>query len=78
MKSRYSLLLKNYDLENLSTLVNITQRILYEISIELGSTFTIDTLNVNIRQKERDIADLKSSLEFLDNQKIEAYRTYAF
>jgi hypothetical protein len=73
MKSRYSSLLKNYDLENLSTLVNITQRILYEISIELGSTFTIDTLNVNIRQKERDIADLKSSLEFLDNQKIEAY-----
>ena len=73
MKSRYSSLLKNYDLENLSTLVNITQRILYEISIELGSTFTIDTLNVNIRQKKRDIADLKSSLEFLDNQKIEAY-----
>ena len=73
MKSRYSSLLKNYDLENLSTLANISQKLLYEISIELGSTFTIDTLNVNIRQKERDIDDLKSSLEFLDNQKIETY-----
>ena len=73
MKSRYSSLLKNYDLENLSTLANISQKILYEISLELGSTFTIDTLNVNIRQKERDIDDLKSSLEFLDNQKIETY-----
>ena len=73
MKSRYNSILKNYDLENLSTLANISQKILYEISIDLGSTFTIDTLNVAIRQKERDIDDLKSSLEFLDNQKFEAY-----
>lgn len=73
MKSRYNSLLKNYDLENLSTLANISQKILNEISIQLGSTFTLDNLNVNIRQKERDIDDLKSSLEFLDNQKIETY-----
>jgi len=73
MKSRFSLLLKNYDLDNLSTVANISQKILYEISKELGSTLTIDTLNVNIQQKERDIEDLKSSLEFLDNQKIETY-----
>ena len=75
MKSRYSSLLKNYDLENLSTLANISQKVLYEISIELGSSFTIDTLNVNIRQKERDINDLKSSLEFLNNQEIETYNS---
>ena len=75
MKSRFSSLLKNYDLDNLSTVANISQKILYEISKELGSTLTIDTLNVNIRQKERDIEDLKNSLEFLDNKKIETYST---
>jgi len=73
MKSRFSPLLKNYDLDNLSTVANISQKILYEISKELGSTLTIDTLNVNIQQKERDIEDLKNSLEFLNNQKIETY-----
>jgi hypothetical protein len=76
MKSRYSSLLKNYDLENLSTLANISQKILYELSIDLGSSFTIDTLNVNIKQKERDINDLKNSLEFLENQKIETVKFF--
>ena len=73
MKSNYSTLLKNYDLENLSTLANITQKNLYEISKLLGSTYTIDNLNVNIKQKERDIGDLKNSLELLDKQKIETF-----
>ncbi len=73
MKSNYSTLLKNYDLENLSTLANITQKSLYEISKLLGSTYTIDNLNVNIKQKERDIGDLKNSLELLDKQKIETF-----
>jgi AraC-like DNA-binding protein len=70
MKLKYNFLLKNYDLEDLSTRVNITQKLLHEISRELGSTFAIDTLNVNIRQKEREIDDLKSSLKFLDSQNI--------
>jgi hypothetical protein len=73
MKSKYSSLLKNYDLENLSTLANISQKLLFEISKKLGNTIAIDTLNVRINQKERDIEDLKSSLEYLDNQKIETF-----
>jgi hypothetical protein len=73
MKTRYSSLLKNYDLENLTTLANISQKLLYEISKKLGNTIAIDTLNVRINQKERDIEDLKSSLEYLDNQKIETF-----
>lgn len=73
MKSSYFSLLQNYDLENLSTLANITQKNLYEISKQLGSTYAIDNLNVNIRQKERDIDDLKNSLELIDKQKIEAF-----
>ena len=71
-KNKYGSILKNYDLENLSTLANISQKLLYEISKKLGNTIAIDTLNIDIRQKERDIADLKSSLEYLDTQKIEA------
>ena len=71
MKTTYSSLLKNYDLENLTTLANISQKLLYEISKKLGNTIAIDTLNLRINQKERDIEDLKSSLGYLDNQKIE-------
>jgi hypothetical protein len=73
MKTTYSSLLKNYDLNNLTTLANISQKLLYEISKKLGNTIAIDTLNVRINQKERDIEDLKSSLEYLDNQKIETF-----
>jgi len=73
MKKKYSSLLQNYDLENLSTLANITQKNLYEISKQLGSTYAIDNINVNIRQKERDIDDLMSSLELLERQKIETF-----
>jgi len=75
MKTTYSSLLKNYDLENLTTLANISQKLLYEISKKLGNTIAIDTLNVRINQKERDIEDLKSSLEYLDNQKIQSFAT---
>ena len=73
MKTTYSSLLKNYDLENLTTLANISQKLLFELSKKLGNSIAIDTLNVSINQKERDIEDLKSSLEYLDNQKIEAF-----
>jgi hypothetical protein len=72
MKNKYSSLLKNYDLENLSTLANISQKLLYEISKKLGNSIAIDTLNININQKERDIEDLKNSLKYLGSQKIEA------
>ena len=75
MKSKYSSLLKNYDLENLSTLANISQKLLFEISKNLGNSIAIDTLNININEKDRDIEDLKGSLEYLDNQKIQSLAT---
>lgn len=71
MKSNYFSLLQNYDLDNLSTLANITQKNLYEISKQLGSNYALDNLNINISQKERDINDLKNSLKLLESQKIE-------
>jgi hypothetical protein len=75
MKDKHSSLLKNYDLENLSTLANISQKLLYEISKKLGNSIAIDTLNININQKERDIKDLKNSLKYLGSQKIETFRS---
>ena len=77
MKSKYSLLLSNIDLEELSTLANISQKLLFEISKDLGNTIAIDTLNINISQKERDISDLKNSLEYLDTQRLETFKTEA-
>jgi AraC-like DNA-binding protein len=71
MNTEYNILLKNYDLENLATLANISQKLLHEISKKVGTSISIDTLNIDINQKERDIADLKSSLEYLDTQIIE-------
>ena len=68
-------MLTNIDLEELSTLANISQKLLFEISKDLGNTIAIDTLNINISQKERDISDLKNSLEYLDNQKLEAFKS---
>ena len=75
MKSEYSSLLKNYDLENLSTLANVSQKLLFEISKKVGNSIAFDTLNININQKDRDIEDLKRSLEYLDNQKIQSLAT---
>lgn len=75
MKSKYSSLLKNYDLENLSTLANVSQKLLFEISKKVGNSIAFDTLNININQKDRDIEDLKRSLEYLDNQKIQSLAT---
>jgi hypothetical protein len=71
LKNKYSPLLKNLDLENLSTLANISQKLLHEISKALGNSIAIDTLNIEINQKERDIENLKSSLEYLKDQNIE-------
>ena len=70
MKSIYNSLLINYDLENLSTLANIAQKQLFEIANDFGSTFALDALKLNIKQKERDIEDLNSSLEYLDAKEI--------
>ena len=75
MKSKYSSLLKNYDLENLSTLANVSQKLLFEISKKVGNSIAFDTLNININQKDRDIENLKRSLEYLDKQKIQSLAT---
>ena len=76
MKTEYNFLLKNYDLENLATLANISQKLLYEISKKIGNSIAIDTLNITINQKERDIGDLKNSLEYLSSEKFKSFGTF--
>lgn len=73
MNEKYRAVIKNYDLEKLLIIANITQKLLYEYSSKIGNSITEDSLRIKINQKERDINDLKSSLEFLNIQKIDGF-----
>ena len=70
MRSNYQDILVNVDLPALSNLANISQQVLFQLSEKLGNSIAIDTLNVNILSKERDIKDLKESLEYLKSQEV--------
>ena len=70
MRSNYQDILVNVDLSALSNLANISQQVLFQLSEKLGNSIAIDTLNVNILSKERDIKDLKESLEYLNSQEV--------
>ncbi|MDB9717902.1 hypothetical protein OAA70_03185 [Candidatus Pelagibacter sp.] len=68
MQRNYEDLLIGVDLGEYSNLANISQKLLYELSKKLGNTIAIDTLNINILNKNRDIEDLKESLEILNSE----------
>ncbi|MBD1136929.1 hypothetical protein IDH35_04915 [Pelagibacterales bacterium SAG-MED49] len=68
MRRNYEDLLIGIDLSEYSNLANISQKLLYELSKNLGNTIAIDTLNINISNKNRDIEDLKESLEILNSE----------
>ena len=70
MRSNYQDIIVNVDLSALSNLANISQQVLFQLSEKLGNSIAIDTLNVNILSKERDIKDLKESLEYLKSQEV--------
>ena len=70
IRSNYHDILVNIDLPALSNLANISQQVLFRLSEKLGNSIAIDTLNVNILSKERDIKDLKESLEYLKSQEV--------
>ena len=70
MRSNYQDILVNVDLPALSNLANISQQVLFRLSEKLGNSITNDTLNINILSKERDIKDLKESLEYLNSQEV--------
>ena len=62
----YNELLVGIDLAEYSNLANIIQKYLHELSKSLGNTVAIDSLKINISNKDRNIEDLKYSLEILN------------
>lgn len=73
LKENYKNILINEDLANYSFLANVSQKMLHELSKSLGNSLAVDTLNINIKSKNRDIEDLKTSLEILNKQQISNY-----
>ena len=70
MRSNYQDILVNVDLPALSNLANISQQVLFRLSEKMGNSIAIDTLNVNILGKKRNMKDLKESLEYLNSQEV--------
>ena len=70
LRKHYNNLLIDKDLSGYSNLANISHKMLYELSDKLGNTIAVDTLNINVANKERDIEDLKNSLEILNSRKL--------
>ena len=66
LSSNYRDILVSLDLKNYTSLANITQKLLYETSRKLGNNISIDTLNIEIDNKNREIEDLTNSFQILN------------
>ena len=62
----YNDILVNFDIKNYSSLANISQKLLYETSKRLGNTIAMDTLSIEIDNKNREIEDLTNSFQVLN------------
>ena len=69
LKEEYSNVLADVDLPSYSTLADISQKMLYELSNKLGNTISVDTLNIDIDHKDRILKDLRNSLKIIDANK---------
>lgn len=69
MNNNYSDLLIGTDLSEFANLANISQKLLYELSKILGNSIAIDTLEINILNKNRDIENLRESLAILNSER---------
>ena len=70
MRKNYEELLLGIDLSEYNNLADMSQKLLHELSKNLGNTNAIDSLNINILNKDRDIEDLKYSLEILNPEQL--------
>ena len=66
LSNNYKDLLSSLDLPNISNLANISQKLLYETSKKLGNTIAIDSLNIEIVNKDKEIEDLINSFKVLN------------
>ena len=70
LSNNYKDLLSGLDLKNLSSLANISQKLLYETSKKLGNTIAIDSLNIEIDNKDNEIEDLINSFKVLNTSQL--------
>ena len=70
LSNNYTDLLSGLDLQNLSSLANISQKLLYETSKKLGNTIAIDSLNIEIDNKDKEIEDLINSFKVLNTSQL--------
>ena len=73
LSNNYTDLLSGMDLENLSSLANISQKLLYETSKKLGNTIAIDSLNIEIDNKDKEIEDLINSFKVLNTSQLSEF-----
>ena len=70
LSNNYKDLLSSLDLTNLASLANISQKLLYETSKKLGNTIAIDSLNIEIDNKDKEIEDLINSFKVLNTSQL--------
>ena len=70
LSNNYGDLLSELDLTNLTSLANISQKLLYETSKKLGNTIAIDSLNIEIDNKDKEIEDLINSFKVLNTSQL--------
>ena len=70
LSNNYKDLLSSLDLPNISNLANISQKLLYETSKKLGNTIAIDSLNIEIVNKDKEIEDLINSFKVLNTSQL--------
>ena len=70
LSNNYGDLLSGLDLTNLTSLANISQKLLYETSKKLGNTIAIDSLNIEIDNKDKEIEDLINSFKVLNTSQL--------
>ena len=70
LSNNYGDLLSDLDLTNLTSLANISQKLFYETSKQLGNDIAKDSLNIEIAAKDQEIEDLINSFEVLNTAQL--------
>ena len=70
LSNNYGDLLSELDLTNLTSLANISQKLFYETSKQLGNNIAKDSLNIEIAAKDQEIEDLINSFKVLNTAQL--------
>ena len=70
LSNNYGDLLSDLDLTNLTSLANISQKLFYETSKQLGNNIAKDSLNIEIAAKNQEIEDLINSFKVLNTAQL--------